>query len=126
MSMKVQDDRPVPGRPRHRRIVVPVLVLAVALLAGAVAVTYVGFHRGGPFPDQMRRDLASQTRSILENSPVIANLGVAGHLHDPGAANKVLCAVDPFGTDPADATRAAQVRVVYAQHLCAIAPAGTP
>src|SRR5690348_14111406 len=117
MSMKVQDQgpgpaTPVPGKARRRRIVVLMLVLAVALLAAAVTVTYVGFHRSGPFSDQLRRSLASQAQSILENSPVIANLGVAGHLHDPGATNKVLCVVDPFGTDPADATQAAQVRVV--------------
>src|SRR4051794_2885728 len=106
------------GRRRHRRIVVPVIVASVALLAAAAVVTYVGFHRGGEPADKFRQSLAGQVQSILENSPVIANLGVAGHLHDGSAPNKVLCAVDPFGTDPPGATDATAVHTVYAQHLC--------
>ena len=102
------------------------IVASVALLAAAAAVTYVGFHRGGEPADKFRQSLAGQVQSILENSPVIANLGVAGHLHDGSAPNKVLCAVDPFGTDPPGATDATAVHTVYAQHLCAVAPPGTP
>ncbi len=118
---------PRPGRrQRHRKIMVLVIGSAVALLGAAIAVTYVGFHRDGGMSDGFRKSLASQAQRILENSPVIANLGVAAHIHDPGTPNRVMCAVDPFGTDPADATMASQVHVVYALHLCAIAPAGTP
>src|SRR5436190_162853 len=118
---------PRPGRRRrHRKIMVLVIGLAVALLGAAVAVTYVGSHRAGGASDGFHKSLASQAQSILQNSPVIANLGVAAHIHDPNIPNRVMCAVDPFGTDPANATEASQVHVVYAQHLCAIAPAGTP
>lgn len=114
------------GRRRPRKIMLMVLTLSVALLAAAATVTYVGLHRSGGQLDAFHRALAGQAQSILENSPVIANLGVAAHIHDPNTPNRVMCAVDVFGTEPADATEATQVHVVYAQHLCAMAPTGTP
>src|SRR5436309_1542828 len=117
MSMQVRavgpegaDGTPQPGgRRRQGKVMALVIGLAVALLGAAVAVTYVGFHHGGGSSDAFHKTLASQAQSILENSPVIANLGVAAHIHDPNTPNRVMCAVDPFGTDPADATQASQV-----------------
>src|SRR5262252_10131080 len=107
MSVRTVDPGPGPrpgGRRRQRRLVTVVLALSVVLLAAAAAVTYVGFHRSGQQLDAFHRALATQAQSILENSPVIANLGVAAHVHDPNTPNRVMCAVDPFGTEPPDAT----------------------
>jgi hypothetical protein len=105
---------------------VAIVVAALALPAIAFVVTRV--HLGGSdgLPGRLRDDLAAEVQSILENSTTIAHVGMADHDHSQAGPVRVMCAVDPFGVDPATATDAGQVRRVYAQHLCAIGAPGTP
>jgi hypothetical protein len=105
----------------------------VAVVAAAVALPVVAFvvtrvHLGGSdgLPAGLRADLTAEVQSILENSSTIAQTGMVGHDHEAGTAVRVMCAVDPFGVDPANARGANEVRWVYAQHLCAMGTPGTP
>jgi hypothetical protein len=77
--------------------------------------------------DPFNQGLAVQAQAILETSPEIINFGSAGgHVHNTAGTVQVMCTVDPFGTDPPDATSAGQVHWVYALHLCVIGTPGTP
>jgi hypothetical protein len=102
-----------------------ILLAALALPLAAVAVTRV--HLGSPagLPAGLRGELTDEVRSILETSSVVAHLGDS-HDHDSAAPARVLCAVEVFGVDPATARDRVDVSRVFAQHLCAIAPPGTP
>ncbi len=111
-------------RRRRRWPLVAILLAALMLPVTALVVTRTHLFGGGGLPDGLRRDLAAQVESILENSSVIAHVGMADHDHS--GQTEVMCAVDPFGIDPATASGEGQVRWVYAQHLCVIAPPGTP
>ncbi|NUT21622.1 MAG: hypothetical protein HOV77_20795 [Hamadaea sp.] len=48
------------------------------------------------------------------------------HGHDIAQGDRVLCAAEAFGHEPADARRIEEVRWAYAYYLCAAAPSGTP
>lgn len=64
---------------------------------------------------QLNQELAAQVTLILERSSPAEHEG-HGHTFE----SRVVCAVEPFGTDPPDASSLVEVHRVYARHLCAI------
>jgi hypothetical protein len=108
------------------------VLAAVGLLSIAIVLTLSG-HGGGStaaartapttLPDRLREELVPRTIALLQDSTPAEHVS---HGHDLGGADRILCTVDPFGTDPADASTMGEVRWVYAQHLCAFGPPGTP
>lgn len=111
-------------RPRRRRWTLAAIVAAAVVLPlSAFVVTQVHFGSGDGLPDKLRNELAAEVQSVLESSPVILQVVQADHDHDHAGPARVMCAVDPFGIAPDNATTASQVQWVYAQHLCAL---GTP
>jgi hypothetical protein len=77
--------------------------------------------------NSFNQGLAIQAQAILETSPEIINFGAdGGHAHNTAGSVQVMCTVDPFGTDPPDATSAGQVHWVYALHLCVVGASRTP
>jgi len=110
-------------RGRARWIVVAVVVVAVGVLAALLRV--VG--SGGPSrPPTLENQLADRIAAVLEQSTP-ADHHQHGH-HSVGDANAAksptLCAVRTLGLEPAGAKTAAEVRTVYAYHLCAIVEPG--
>ncbi|MFI7423391.1 hypothetical protein [Nonomuraea sp. NPDC049684] len=85
------------------------VALAGLTLAGA---TLFAAHQESARLDQ---ELAAQVTLILERATPEEH-----HDHGHGFGSRVVCAVEPFGTDPPDAAGLAEVRWVYARHLCAI------
>jgi hypothetical protein len=67
--------------------------------------------------DQLGRRVAA----ILESSSPAEH---PDHGLALGVGGRLVCAVEPFGYEPADATFVDEVRFVYAQHLCAVAEPG--
>jgi hypothetical protein len=99
------------------------LVAITAVVAASVAGTalFVGLRQQG-LPAELRAPLAAQVTAILEQSSPAEH---HEHGHEFGEdAGRVVCAVDPFGVEPADAATVAEVDWVYARHLCAITGAG--
>src|SRR3954454_11184064 len=91
-----------------------------ALIPLAGAALFTGLHQAGR--SDLRDQLAAQVTDILERSTP------AEH-HDHGQefgeqAGRGVCAVDPFGFVPPTATTMAQVKWVYARHMCAITGPG--
>jgi len=96
-------------------------IAVVALIPVAGVALFVGLHQAGR--SELRAQLGAQVTDILERSTPAEH---HEHGHEFGEqAGRVVCAVDPFGYDPPDATTAAQVKWVYAQHMCAITGPGT-
>jgi hypothetical protein len=110
---------------RRRALLLVLIPMEVLLLAVSVAM-FAGLHRGRQPAEQFQQQIAGRAEAVLERSPIIADFGMAAHLHDASAPSRVMCAVEEFGTDPPDATDAAKVHLVYAHHLCAIAQDGLP
>lgn len=119
---------PTRRRARRRWPIVALILACLALPIAALVVQNPGWlsrsssQRGG-LPDRLRIPLAAQAVSALEDAPQIEHLG---HDEDTAGPRRVMCAVDPFGVDPPGATTVAQVRWVYAQHLCVIGQPGLP
>jgi hypothetical protein len=119
------------GRAKKRWLVVVIPVAALALVAAALVVVLTGGSRpagsaaaaGSTLPDKFRLALAAKVVEILETSTPAQHLS---HGHDLSGHERIMCTVDPFGTDPPGVTDVAQVRWVYALHLCAFADPGTP
>ncbi|MGW2155271.1 hypothetical protein [Nonomuraea sp. NPDC001699] len=89
------------------------IAAGVALAGLALAgVTLFAVDQGSARLDQ---ELAAQVTLILERATPEEH-----HDHGHGFESRVVCAVEPFGTDPPDASSLAEVRWVYARHLCAI------
>lgn len=89
--------------------------MVAILVAGLVAA------RGEPFEDQ----LAARAQTALERlSPVDLELYQPSE-HGAGHGGKVLCAAEPFGTEPSTARRIDDVRVIYAVYFCAVVRPGT-
>ncbi|GAA5200334.1 hypothetical protein GCM10023322_78000 [Rugosimonospora acidiphila] len=116
-----------PAAQRLRRWpVLLVVLLALALPAAALLVLNPQWIHGsgsGGLPDRLRISLAQRAVVMLESSPQIEHLG---HDEDNAGPRRVMCTLDPFGVDPPAATTVAQVRWVYALHLCVIGQDGTP
>ncbi len=90
-----------------------------ASVAGAAL--FVSLRQQG-LPAELREPLAARVTAILEQSSPAEH---HEHGHTFGEdAGRVVCAVDPFGVEPADAATVAEVDWVYARHLCAITGAG--
>ncbi|GIH29536.1 hypothetical protein Aph01nite_78460 [Acrocarpospora phusangensis] len=78
--------------------------------------------------EDLRAQLSVQVTGILEKSSPAQH---HAHGHDFGDEYekrelRVVCAVDPFGVEPVTATTLAEVRIVYAQHMCAVDELGDP
>jgi hypothetical protein len=111
-----------PGRQRRRlRWLLAGVVLAALLLAGGIAIFRAG-HDSGELPAHLRTELTGRLVPLLEQSLPDEDFP-AGLV--PGFSGTVLCAVDPFAVDPAGTAGIAQVRTVYAIHLCVVAMKGT-
>jgi hypothetical protein len=113
---------------RRRTWLAVLVVLAMVVLVGIVRAL------GSPSTSTSKTPSAAlRTQLIAEVTPILEQETPAEH-HDhghdvgPGASGTatVLCAVDPFGIDPPDATALAKVRSVYAYELCAVAVPGAP
>ncbi len=91
-------------------------LVAVGILAGLLAA------QPNPLPDQ----LAARAQTALEQlSPAELELyEPSGHAVDHGG--KVLCAAEPFGTEPSTADRIEDVERIYAVYFCAVVKPGTP
>jgi hypothetical protein len=97
----------------------------VAPMALAVIVLGIVLRDAGsgssPGPDDLRAQLATRVTAILEQSSPLEHHNYG---HDFQEKGTIVCAVDVFGYDPADATTMAKVETVYAHHLCAITGTG--
>ncbi|WP_084959624.1 hypothetical protein [Thermoactinospora rubra] len=94
------------------------LILALLVAAGCVL---VALTREGD-QERVRRQLADRVTAVLENASLAEH-----HAHGHGFTEKdgrIVCAVEVFGTDPADVASVAEVEWVYAHHMCAVTGAG--
>ncbi|GAA0384012.1 hypothetical protein Acor_70110 [Acrocarpospora corrugata] len=78
--------------------------------------------------EELRARLSIEVTAILEKSSPAQH---HAHGHDFGDEYekqelRVVCAVDPFGVEPVTATTLAEVKTVYAQHMCAVDELGDP
>ncbi|WP_191843628.1 hypothetical protein [Catellatospora chokoriensis] len=89
-------------------------LLALALVAGLFAVAA---------PADLKDVLADRVAVILAQSSPSEH---HQHGHDVAAEDTVLCTAETMGMEPADATRVADVRVVYAYFFCAAGEPGQP
>jgi hypothetical protein len=108
---------------RARWVAVAVAVVAVAALAVVLRVV----DSGGPSgPPTLQNQLADRIAVVLEQSTPNDH-HQHGH-HSIGDVNAVkgptLCAARTLGFEPAEATTTAEVRLVYAYHLCVIVEPG--
>lgn len=97
------------------------------LLPEVVAVTVIGaavvYANAGGLNDE----LSTRAQTILEQqSPSELELISIQRGHGEPAPERVLCVAEAFGSDPADPETVEQVRVIYAQYLCALVQKGTP
>ncbi|TMR98731.1 hypothetical protein [Nonomuraea basaltis] len=90
------------------------LVAAIVTLAGLTLAGVMFFAATQP-SSQLYRELAAQVTLVLEQ----ASPGEHQH-HGHDFESRVVCAVEPFGTEPADASSLVEVEWVYARHMCAI------
>lgn len=95
------------------------LAVAVALVAVAAAVLLrVASNASEPAEQSLPEQLGNRVEEILQESSA-AEHAEHGHHFDEEATG-VLCEASAFGFEPPDATTVEQVRVVYAQHMCAV------
>jgi hypothetical protein len=110
-------------RGRARWIAVGVVMVAAAVVA--VLLRVVGSD-GPSRPPTLQNQLADRIAAVLESSTPNDH-HQHGH-HSIGDVNVVkgptVCAVRTLGFEPAEAKTAAEVRTVYAYHLCAIVEPG--
>lgn len=90
------------------------LVAASVTLAGLTLAGVMFFVARQPSA-QLNEELAAQVTLILEQASPGEH-----HAHGHSFDSRVVCAVEPFGTEPPDATSLVEVRWVYARHMCAI------
>lgn len=93
----------------RRGLVATIVTLAGLILAG------VTFFAARQPSSHLKEELAAQVTRILEESSPDQH-----HAHGHDFDSRVVCAVEPFGTEPPDATSLVEVTWVYARHLCAI------
>ncbi|MDR8408425.1 hypothetical protein MTP10_06715 [Nonomuraea sp. 3-1Str] len=121
MHEPLGDDRPGAGTVTlsRRKGVVAAIAAALLLLAGVAVV--LGVQQADRH--DLERRLAARVTALLEQATPAEH---HEHGHDFGEnAGRVVCAVEPFGFDPPAARTVAEVRWVYARHMCAITGAGT-
>ncbi|MCF6471061.1 hypothetical protein FAF44_22055 [Nonomuraea sp. MG754425] len=93
----------------RRGLIATIVTLAGLTLAG---VTFLVARQPSSTLDD---ELAAQVTLILEQASPGEH-----HAHGHSFDSRVVCAVEPFGTEPPDATSLVEVRWVYARHMCAI------
>ncbi|WP_043615546.1 hypothetical protein [Nonomuraea candida] len=93
----------------RRGLVAAIVTLACLTLAG------VTFLVGRQPSSQLDEELAAQVTLILEQASPGEH-----HAHGHSFDSRVVCAVEPFGTEPPGAASLVEVRWVYARHMCAI------
>ncbi|TDE53572.1 hypothetical protein E1295_16265 [Nonomuraea mesophila] len=93
----------------RRGLVATTVTLAGLTLAGVM------FFAGRQPSAQLNDELAAQVTLILEQASTGEH-----HAHGHHFESNVVCAVEPFGTEPAGASSLVEVKWVYARHLCAI------
>ncbi|MER5997867.1 hypothetical protein ABT120_04785 [Nonomuraea angiospora] len=98
----------------RRGLAAALVTLASLTLAGVM------FFAARQPSSQLNQELAAQVTLILEQSSPDEH-----HAHGHDFDSRVVCAVEPFGFDPPDATSLVEVKWVYARHMCAITGAGT-
>ncbi|MBO3748850.1 hypothetical protein J5X84_22455 [Streptosporangiaceae bacterium NEAU-GS5] len=111
-------------------VAVGLAVFASALASGLASSGGPGSDGGpapgvdNPVPKPLRDQLAVKVRTILERASPTEH-----HQHGHNFGDKpypVVCAVEPFGIDPPEATTIKQVHWVYAQYMCAVDDFGGP
>ncbi|PZG21388.1 hypothetical protein [Nonomuraea aridisoli] len=90
------------------------LLAAIVTLAGLVLAGVTLFAARQP-SSRLGEELAAQVTLALERASPGEH-----HAHGHGFDSRVVCAVEPFGVEPADADSLVEVRWVYARHMCAI------
>ncbi|SDM40737.1 hypothetical protein [Nonomuraea jiangxiensis] len=93
----------------RRGLVAAIVTLASLTLAGVM------FFAGRQPSSQLNEELAAQVTLILEQASPDEH-----HNHGHSFDSKVVCAVEPFGTEPQNATSLVEVTWVYARHMCAV------
>ncbi|MFC5825228.1 hypothetical protein [Nonomuraea insulae] len=93
----------------RRGLVAASVTLASLTLAGVM------FFVARQPSTQLNEELAAQVTLILEQASPGEH-----HAHGHSFDSRVVCAVEPFGTEPPGATSLVEVRWVYARHMCAI------
>lgn len=95
------------------------LAVAVALVAVAAAVLVRVVSSASEPPElPLAEQLGNRVEEILQESSADEH-AEHGH-HFEAEATGVLCEASAFGFEPPEATTIEQVRVVYAQHMCAV------
>jgi hypothetical protein len=90
-------------------------LIATSLTLAGIVLAGVMFFVAIQPSSRLNEELAAQVTLILEQASPGEH-----HAHGHSFESNVVCAVEPFGTEPPDATSLAQVRWVYARHMCAI------
>ncbi|GAA4914525.1 hypothetical protein HD597_010629 [Nonomuraea thailandensis] len=90
------------------------LIAAIVTLAGVVLAGVTFFVARQP-SSTLNDELAAQVTLILEQASPGEH-----HAHGHSFESGVVCAVEPFGTEPPNAASLIEVRWVYARHMCAI------
>lgn len=115
---------PPPRRRGRARLIAVVLVVVAAALVAVVL--RMGSGGAASRPPTLQNQLADRIAAVLEQSTPNDH-HAHGH-HSIGDVNVVkgptLCAVRTLGFEPAEAKTVAEVRKVYAYHLCAIVEKG--
>ncbi|MGN9843063.1 hypothetical protein ACTMTI_33560 [Nonomuraea sp. H19] len=93
----------------RRGLVAAIVTLASLTLAGVM------FFAARQPSAQLHAELAAEVTRILEQSSPEEH-----QHHGHGFKSRVVCAVEPFGTAPADASSLVEVQWVYARHMCAV------
>jgi hypothetical protein len=109
-----------PVRPRPGRYVWLALALVVAL--GTLFVVYragvFGGQAGTDRPADLRTQLSARVINVLEQMPA-EDHGHHGDVTADAAGAKLVCGVNVYGTNPADADSIDEVAQVYGYHMCA-------
>ncbi|NRQ40463.1 hypothetical protein HII36_52900 [Nonomuraea sp. NN258] len=90
-------------------------VATVVTLAGLTLAGVMLFAATRESPSALDARLAAEVTLILERASPDEH-----HDHGHRFESRVVCAVEPFGTEPADARALTEVRWVYARHMCAV------
>jgi hypothetical protein len=110
---------------RNRFVWVAVILLAVSATA-LVLVNSAGSEAG---PADLKGQIMTRMRTMLEQADP-AQHQHQGHATqetpEPGAKPRVVCGVNVYGFEPAGVTALADVKTVYAFHLCGVAEPNTP
>ncbi|HEX4812789.1 MAG TPA: hypothetical protein VFV66_08560 [Nonomuraea sp.] len=94
----------------RRGLIAAIVTLASLTLAGVM------FFAARQPSSQLKEELAAQVTKILEEASPDEH-----HAHGHTTIeSRVVCAVEPFGTEPPNATSLVEVTWVYARHMCAV------